>query len=101
MKLLNEIPTILNWIDTNHAIKPPRHSNCLARKDKRRCNYLRQELYYIHLKEKSIIPHYCAFVNNDWKESELYLRFNSNKSEIEIRALLSPFDPKIPKKNLI
>ena len=75
MKLLNEIPTMANWINKTHPVKFPRHRpKVLARKDKKRLNDLASELYYIHLKEKSIIPHYIAFVNNDWKKSQLFLQ---------------------------
>ena len=94
MKLLNEIPTMANWINKTHPVKFPRHRpKVLARKDKKRLNDLASELYYIHLKEKSIIPHYIAFVNNDWKKSQLFLKINNNKGLYEIQHRTDDLPP--------
>ena len=88
MKLLNEIPTIENWILKNIPLKAPKIPNKYSTKTWKRCVDLSNQLYYDYVYRKSIIPHFVAFINNDWKESQLYLRDNSNNNHIEIRAIV-------------
>tara|TARA_R110002167_G_C12578506_1_gene643232 strand:- start:844 stop:1113 length:270 start_codon:yes stop_codon:yes gene_type:complete len=87
MKLFNEIPTIENWILKNIPLKAPRQGNSYSNKNWKRCLDLSESLYYNYLSQKSIIPHFVVFINNDWKESQLYLRYNSNIKKYEIRVL--------------
>ena len=88
MKLLNKIPTMINWINKTHPTKSPKHHNSLSKKERKLMSKLSKELYYVHLKEKSIIPHYIAFVNNNWKETDLYLHIGIHQMEYyEIRTI--------------
>tara|TARA_R110000744_G_scaffold55795_1_gene117902 strand:+ start:598 stop:912 length:315 start_codon:yes stop_codon:yes gene_type:complete len=89
MKLLNEIPTMINWINKTHPTKSPKSQNFLSKKERKLMSNLTKKLYYVYLKEKSIIPHYIAFVNNNWKETDLYLHIGYKPEYYEIRSICS------------